>query len=1334
MLKNGGEEDCDHVWEQRTWFCCLGWVGPMFAPTWVGSKGLQMTLGRPSTAAYRKVLAGLDLDGPEWDWFIVVDENTDDLGWQYGALNFWELKRRRLAGRNWPRKGDFVRRRKWVHRDNLRVHVSSGQRGSVKYLDPKDMYMQRLEAQKKLEAATAAIWDILDELDGTVKIKELYSALLDPIAMNAVANKHIKVMYHDQQMALYLNPPAVLPKAEIWPSETLTNTTAPLHTRSNQRAMPQLDAHDDSPFSAPVQVSIPTSHHHYPIVVKDILGLRVADDDPSFKCQLSPLPTTSSPLVTSNTTIRATQQNGRDSTSYFVQAAADVMDELASATAGKHSSAVHQLSASHLSSQSIIPTTTQLFHSSTSPLLSATTPTSDHTKVPEGGHLRQVGQFYPLPSIPHPLSRHYEGFQTVTSAQDSHLLTSDPPTFLMDSATTQPSYPPALPVDSATTQPSYPPALPVDSATTQPSYPPALPVDSATTQPSYPPALPVDSATTQPSYPPALPVDSATTQPSYPPALPVDSATTQHFCDPALPMDSDTTQPSAHVAVTQRGVDEHVADHHQFRQSQEVLVVGASSAEGGVRRNRSNQVLNNEIETWRSELPQQPDFPVFNLGALPRGLLVNNHTPAAVAPRGLVLSPFHNLGQESSACYRAPSSPGTLLMPSPSLQQGVERSRESLMVDSTSKLLPSTLISNSTSPSSHTVLTHLKRANSADGAHSRASDHNSTLHRQHSPIGRKLRREALSLLDKTFPAFQFRNLISDEEEKGGALPPAMKLSIAELKCASGHALGVYGDLDVFIGGMPAQTFCDAISKFTGVPSEDILLVNWKTEPFRPAHYLAIDRLAKKIIICIRGTVEHADVITDFMCRPINYEFSPDMKGQVHDGILRSAKYVLSSVWEKLQQALREAPDLPILVTGHSLGGSTAAVVAMLLRNETRLLRKVKCTVRAVCLGPATTADLDLAMSCRSFVASVIVGCDMVPRIGVHSFSHFVHEVAAASAIKQLLLRIKGLWGQATQVLRKPQFKTKRLYPPGALLWVIRKDQVLTLAPKRRRASTPVGGRPPISFFTNLFTFSRASTSNVERNGNNQNTLPAAVSASSSQSSLLTLNPEAAASQASPSPTSLIPLQSTAPDSTALVQALMIHLDRPANCVKEGNAMNPKELNAMRHAEIELTDGALQGSHQHQVQQNSKGLHADSLIMDEPQNPDTRRTVLESPGLTSLQPASMGPSSQHVIATSSIMQGGWRAGAAFTTGHTLVPAHESLGGHGRLNASVAELLPKSSAPQRRRPQLELRYVDSKTFTKLLFFRQAVLDHYLLEYLQVLRTVVLEQGMLSYSAHL
>ncbi len=58
-------------------------------------------------------------------------------------------------------------------------------------------------------------------------------------------------------------------------------------------------------------------------------------------------------------------------------------------------------------------------------------------------------------------------------------------------------------------------------------------------------------------------------------------------------------------------------------------------------------------------------------------------------------------------------------------------------------------------------------------------------------------------------------------------------------------------------------------------------------------------------------------------------------------------------------------------------------------------------VRAVCLGPASVMDLHLARACRDYVASVVFGSDFIPRVSVHSFSHFVHEVARASAIKQV---------------------------------------------------------------------------------------------------------------------------------------------------------------------------------------------------------------------------------------------------------------------------------------------------------------------------------------------
>ena len=48
-----------------------------------------------------------------------MDENTDDEGWQYGGCGFWELGKFRLAVRSQRQRGDYVRRRKWVHRKDV---------------------------------------------------------------------------------------------------------------------------------------------------------------------------------------------------------------------------------------------------------------------------------------------------------------------------------------------------------------------------------------------------------------------------------------------------------------------------------------------------------------------------------------------------------------------------------------------------------------------------------------------------------------------------------------------------------------------------------------------------------------------------------------------------------------------------------------------------------------------------------------------------------------------------------------------------------------------------------------------------------------------------------------------------------------------------------------------------------------------------------------------------------------------------------------------------------------------------------------------------------------
>ena len=63
-----------------------------------------------------------------------------------------------------------------------------------------------------------------------------------------------------------------------------------------------------------------------------------------------------------------------------------------------------------------------------------------------------------------------------------------------------------------------------------------------------------------------------------------------------------------------------------------------------------------------------------------------------------------------------------------------------------------------------------------------------------------------------------------------------------------------------------------------------------------------------------------------------------------------------------------------------------------------------------------------------------VGCDIVPRTCVHTFSAFVHEVARASAINQMILSISSfLWGQVSIRSFLWGQSRKGLFPPSCLL-------------------------------------------------------------------------------------------------------------------------------------------------------------------------------------------------------------------------------------------------------------------------------------------------------------
>jgi hypothetical protein len=99
--------------------------------------------------------------------------------------------------------------------------------------------------------------------------------------------------------------------------------------------------------------------------------------------------------------------------------------------------------------------------------------------------------------------------------------------------------------------------------------------------------------------------------------------------------------------------------------------------------------------------------------------------------------------------------------------------------------------------------------------------------------------------------------------------------------------------------------------------------------------------------------------------------------------------------------LLEACDDPryagyeLVVTGHSLGGCTAEVVALKLREIGReksleVLTKTRCLAFAG--GPAATPDLQQSAESRELTVCVVYGDDVVPRLGTASVCTLLDEL------------------------------------------------------------------------------------------------------------------------------------------------------------------------------------------------------------------------------------------------------------------------------------------------------------------------------------------------------
>ena len=254
----------------------------------------------------------------------------------------------------------------------------------------------------------------------------------------------------------------------------------------------------------------------------------------------------------------------------------------------------------------------------------------------------------------------------------------------------------------------------------------------------------------------------------------------------------------------------------------------------------------------------------------------------------------------------------------------------------------------------------------------------------------------------------------------------------------------------------------AFAHHVGIPVDAILLNSFSepqplsSERMSPlVNYVAIDDESKAVVLTCRGTLGLSDILTDLTC---TYEDIEVLGGkqhdhyQVHSGMLASAKRLSSergTVMYTIRQALDANPDYGLVVTGHSLGGGVAALLAILLgcpsdvfqtqmlehrttmgifaphvkhpKIFTPFVTAIGCglppgrPIHAYAYGVPAVSSPDLSKYSKGLVTSVVHGHDFVPTLSlgmVRDMKNISHALSAekdSDVAQDIIAKVIGLY-------------------------------------------------------------------------------------------------------------------------------------------------------------------------------------------------------------------------------------------------------------------------------------------------------------------------------------
>lgn len=162
-------------------------------------------------------------------------------------------------------------------------------------------------------------------------------------------------------------------------------------------------------------------------------------------------------------------------------------------------------------------------------------------------------------------------------------------------------------------------------------------------------------------------------------------------------------------------------------------------------------------------------------------------------------------------------------------------------------------------------------------------------------------------------------------------------------------------------------------------------------------FVAIDYVKQKIVVSIRGTLSMQDILTDLNAEGEPLPLNPPKEDFLgHKGMVQAAVYIKNKLKEEnlIEKALNHNPsrgtqNFGLVCVGHSLGAGTASILAILMREE---YSNLQCYSYS---PPGGLLSMPAVEYSKEFIISVVVGKDLVPRIGLHQMEALRNDLINA---------------------------------------------------------------------------------------------------------------------------------------------------------------------------------------------------------------------------------------------------------------------------------------------------------------------------------------------------